>query len=118
MSTVQKWESLRDGCLAQRLPAYIPGRDYISTSRANTLRIPHNKKDALIALGVYESTLEQSWIENDQIFYKQKDKITAILNLGAYCLPKMVLESEKVDKHVRDSLKKDLARCMRDLRRG
>ena len=117
-STVQKWESLRDGCLAQRLPSFVPGREYISTSRANTLRIPRNKKDALITLGLYESTLDQDWIGNDKVFYKQKDKIVAFLNLGAYCLPKLVLESDKIDMHVRDSLKKDLARCMNDLRRG
>ena len=96
LSTLQKWESLRDGCLAQRLPSFIPGREYISTARANALRIPRDKKEALIALGIYESTLEQTWIENEKIFYKQKDKIISILNLGAHCLPKLVLESEKV----------------------
>lgn len=34
-----KWESLRSGSLAQRLPDFTPGREFISLSRADLLKV-------------------------------------------------------------------------------
>ena len=38
-STLYKWKSLKAGPLAQGLPAYVPGRDYLSSGRAQKLKV-------------------------------------------------------------------------------
>ena len=49
---------------------------------------------------------------------KQLELVTQILQLGAYSLPRMVLESEKVDAFFNDAIKKDLFRCNDEIRKG
>ena len=56
----QKWSSLRIGAMAQRLPSYIPARDYVSSSRADSLKLPYTRKEALIKFQVLEQKIEKA----------------------------------------------------------
>ena len=38
-ATMLKWDSLREGKLANRLPDFVPGRDLMSSSRAQALKV-------------------------------------------------------------------------------
>ena len=38
-ATKHKWECLRDGALAQRLPRFVPGRELLSQHRADILKV-------------------------------------------------------------------------------
>ena len=100
MGTLHKWDTMKEGPLAQRLPSHVPGRDFLSASRANSLKVPFTKKEALIKLG------------------KQKDLVLQLLMLGAYSLPSLCLSSLKLDKHLRDMMHKDMKKCFVDLRKG
>ena len=119
-STLQKWDSLREGQLAQRMPSFVPGRDYMSSSRAKALKIPCTKKDALMAFEAVEEALNLNshWIGSDISLAKQKEVIVRALNLGAFSLPKLVLESQVVDLHLRDLMQKEVNRCFENLRKG
>ena len=119
-STLQKWDSLREGQLAQRMPSYVPGRDYMSSSRARTLKIPCTKKDALMAFEALEEifNLNSHWIGSDISMAKQKEAVIQALNLGAFSLPKLVLDSHLIDMHLRDLMQKEVNRCFENLRKG
>ena len=65
-----------------------------------------------------ESQFSEAWLNEKGFNQKQKDLCLKALNLGAYSLPKMVIESETVDKHVRDMLRKELLKKFEELRKG
>ena len=46
------------------------------------------------------------------------DTVIALLQIGAYSLPQKVLANEKLNIHVQDVLKKDLIRCLNEIRQG
>ena len=62
--------------------------------------------------------LEDGWLKNHAMFKTQLDKVVRIIQLGAYSTPKMVIESEKLEMHLFDCLKKDLGDCLDGLRKG
>ena len=118
MATLHKWNTMKDGPLAQRLPSYCPGRDFLSSARANSLKVPFSKKEALIKLGCLENILEDEWIGDMSKPGKQKDLVLQLLMLGAYSLPGLCLSSLKLDVHLKDVLQKELKKCFADLRKG
>ena len=40
--------------LFQKMPSYVPGRDYLSSSRASLLKVPYNKREANLKLAALE----------------------------------------------------------------
>ena len=109
---------MKEGPLAQRLPSYVPGRDFLSPARANSLKVPFSKKEALIKLGCLENLLEDEWIGDISKFKKQKEMVLQLLMLGAYSLPGLCLSSHKLDMHLKDVLHKEMEKCFADLRKG
>ena len=118
LSVLHKWESMKHGQLAQRLPSFVPGRQYLSRSRANNLNLPFDKKEALKKFNVLESALKQEWLGKSEFHKNQKDLVMELLILGAHSLPYTVLHSEWTDLHLRDFLKKDLEKSVNDLKKG
>ena len=109
---------MREGRLAQRLPSFVPGRDFLSTNRASSLKVPFTKKEALIKLACIENALDDEWLGDQKMLKKQHELVVQFLVLGAYSLPGLCLLSPKLDMHLRDCLKKELTKCMDDLRKG
>ena len=62
--------------------------------------------------------MDDSWIGNDKVLLQQMDIVTQILQLGAYSIPAKVLDSEVFDLYFLDAIKKDLYRCLADIRKG
>ena len=62
--------------------------------------------------------LDRNWIGNQSVLRKHLELVTQILQLGAYSLPRMVLESEKFNTFFVDAIKKDLFRCNDEIRKG
>ena len=62
--------------------------------------------------------MDDSWIGNDKVLLQQMDIVTQILQLGAYSIPAKVLDSEVFDLYLLDAIKKDLFRCLADIRKG
>ena len=118
MATLHKWNTLKDGPLAQRLPSFIPGREFLSSARANSLKVPFSKKEALIKLGCLENVLEDEWVGDLSKLKKQKDLVLQLLMLGAYSLPGLCLSSLKLDVHLKDVMHKEMQKCFDDLRKG
>ena len=115
---MHKWSTMKNGPLAQRLPSYVPGRDFLSSNRANSLNVPFSKKEALIKLSCLENLLEDEWLEDMSKFKKQQSLINQLLVLGAYSLPGLCLSSLKIDVHLKDVLQKEMKKCFSDLRKG
>ena len=109
---------MRNGPLAQRLPSFVPGRDFVSANRANSLKIPFSKKEALIKLTCLENLLEDDWVGDMEKFKKQQELVNQLLVLGAYSLPGLCLSSYKIDVHLRDVMHKEMQKCFSDLRKG
>ena len=63
-------------------------------------------------------SLDDKWLKDQTFFKAQLDKVVRIIQLGAYSTPKLVMESEKVEMHLFDCLKKDLMDCLDGLRKG
>ena len=116
--TLQKWISLRESPLAQRLPSFVPGREYLTYSRANHLGVPHSKKEALKKYNILEAALKSEWLNDLDSLELQMKTLIELCNLGAHSLPYVILHSELVDMHLRDCLNKDLKRSLNDLRKG
>ena len=74
--------------------------------------------DALKKLEMLINGFETSWLGNPKKFKVQLDRVVETLQLGAYALPKRVLNSEVLKMHLLDCLKKDLNECLEDLRMG
>ena len=108
--------------MAQRLPSYIPARDYVSATRADSLRLPYTRKEALIKFQILEekitSILEDSDLDGKFTDPKIKDFIVDMLNLGAHCIPNIVLDSPILDVAFKRFMKIDLLSCMDDMRKG
>lgn len=109
---------MKNGPLAQRLPSFVPGREFLSSNRANSLKVPFTKKEALIKLACLENALNDEWFGDMKVFKKQQDLVLQFLSLGAYSLPSLCLSSSKLDMHLKDNMQKELAKCMDDLRKG
>ena len=109
---------MKESSMAQRLPSYVPGRQYLSASRANNLNLPHDKREALHKFNCLEVKLKQEWLGKCDSLKQQKEIITELLILGAYSLPYTILHSQWTDMHLRDYLKKDLNRSIDELRKG
>ena len=109
---------MKTGRLAQRLPSYVPGRDFLSANRAASLKVPFTRKEALLKLACLESALKDEWLGDMKMFKKQHELVLQLLSLGAYSLPGLCLSSPKLDMHMKDSMQKELAKCMDDLRKG
>ena len=109
---------MTNGPLAQRLPSYVPGRDFLSTNRANSLKVPYSKKEALVKLACIENALEDDWIGDMKVYKKQRELVIQMLSLGAYSLPSLCLSSPQLDMHLKDIMQKELNKCMSDLRKG
>ena len=62
--------------------------------------------------------IEVIWKDDASLLRKQIDLVISALQLGAYSLPKKVLESEKLHHFIMDVLKKDFVRCLDDIRKG
>ena len=118
LATLHKWGTLKTGPLAQRLPTYIPGREFLSPSRAHSLKVPFTKKEALVKLSCLEGILKDEWIKDESKFKQQQEAVLGLLALGAYSLPGMCLMSFRLDVHLRDVMEKELNKCMKDLRKG
>ena len=118
VATLHKWGTMKNGPIAQRLPSYVPGRDFLSANRASSLKIPFSKKEAMIKLSCLENLLEDEWIDDMSKFKKQQDLVNQLLVLGAYSLPGLCLSSPKLDLHLKDVLHKEIKRCFSDLRKG
>ena len=118
LTTLQRWNSLKSGPLAQNLPNHVNGRDYLSSGRARQLRLPYSKSEALFKMAFIDSALDDDWLQNSAKLIPQKELLIDALNLGAYSLPNLILKSEKVDLHVRDYMHKDLVCCLDELKRG
>ena len=119
------------------MPAFVPGREYLSSARANLLKVPYNKKEASLKLSALELNFSgkrdlnnrlyvmdyklwflDKWLGDMSKLKQQKDHCISMLNLGAYSVPRAVLASKKLDLHVRDVLKKELMKFSSDLRMG
>ena len=109
---------MREGRLAQRLPSFVPGRDFLSSNRASSLKVPFTKKEALIKLACLENALDDEWLGDMKMFKKQQELVIQFLVLGAYSLPGLCLSSPKLDMHLRDNIQKELTKCMDQLRKG
>ena len=118
LSTLQKWCVLRDSALIKNLPSYVPGHDFLSSSRAKSLKVPYSKREALIKFNFLQESLKQEWITGGIISNKQKQVVHDLLNLGAYALPKLVITSPMLDLHIRDVMQKEVAKCFADMRKG
>ena len=116
--TLQKWISLKESPLAQRLPSYAPGREFLTRSRANHLGVPHSKKEALKKYNVLEAALKMEWLNDIESLDLQMKTVVELCNLGAHSLPYIILHSEMIDLHLKDCLIKDLKRSLSDLRKG
>ena len=116
LATLHKWGTLKNGPLAQRLPTYIPGREFLSPSRAHSLKVPFTKKEALVKLACLEGILKDEWIRDASKFKQQQEAVLGLLALGAYSLPGMCLTSFRLDVHLRDVMEKELNKCMKELR--
>ena len=62
LGVLQKWDSLRKGAMAQRLPSYIAARDYVSASRADSLKLPYTRKEALIKYQLLETKISEAMV--------------------------------------------------------
>ena len=62
--------------------------------------------------------LDKRWIDNHKVLKLQMDTVISLLQIGAYSLPQKVLTNEKLDVHLQDVLKKDLNRCLNEIRQG
>ena len=62
--------------------------------------------------------MDESWIGNESVLVQQMDIVTQILQLGAYAIPAKVLDSEVFELYFLDAIKKDLYRCLSDIRKG
>ena len=82
------------------------------------IQIPFTQREAEEKFDHLVAKLDNSWIGDQAMLRKQLDLITQILQLGAYSLPKKVLECEKVDRFFNDAIRKDLFRCFGDIRKG
>ena len=109
---------MKNGPLAQRLPSFTPGREFLSANRANSLKVPFSRKEAMIKLACLEGALNDEWFGDMEMFKKQQDLVLQFLSLGAYSLPGLCLSSVKLDMHLRDCMQKELSKCMNDLRKG
>lgn len=118
LATCHKWSTMKNGPLAQRLPSYAPGRDFLSSNRANSLKVPFTKKEALLKLACLESALNDDWLGDMKMYKKQHELVIQLLVLGAYSLPGLCLSSVKLDMHLKDNMQKELNKCMSDLRKG
>ena len=118
LSTLQKWCVLRDGTSAQKLPSFLPGREYLSPSRAYSLRVPFTKKEALIKYNALIDSLDENWISDGKWNKKQADVVIDLLVLGAYSLLKIVVTSPVLDLHIRDVMQKELMKCFNEIRKG
>ena len=118
LTTLQRWNSLKKGPLAQNLPNHIPGRDFLSSGRARQLKLPYSRGEALFKLALIEEALSDDWLQDASKLIPQKELLIDALNLGAYSMPGLILKSEKIDLHVRDFMAKDLVGCLDELKRG
>ena len=118
LSTLQKWVVLRDGHLIKNLPTYVPGHDFLSKSRARSLKVPFTKKEAMFKFVRLHDLLDDTWLESEMVSKKQKEIVNELLNLGAYSLPRLVLTSPLLDMHLQNVMEKDVAKCFEDLRKG
>lgn len=96
----------------------MPGRDYLSSSRAHSLKVPYSKKEALIKFDALCAALDANWISDRKWNKKQADIVTDLLLLGAYSLPKLVITSPTLDLHIRDVMQKELIKCFEEIRKG
>ena len=62
--------------------------------------------------------LDEKWIGDQDKLDLQMALVMDVLRMGAYSLPRLVLEDEKFELHLQDVLEKDLAKCCRDIRKG
>ena len=96
----------------------MPGRDYLSSSRARSLKVPYNKKEALLKYDLLTRALESQWISDRKWNKEQAELVTDLLLLGAYSLPKIVLTSPLLDLHIRDVMQKELLKCFDEIKKG
>ena len=82
------------------------------------MKVPHSKKEALKRYNVLELALKDELLGNMKSLEFQKNTLIELCNLGTHSLPYVILHSEIVDMHIRDCLKKDLRKCLMDLRKG
>ena len=118
LSTLQKWCVLRDGHLIKNLPTYVPGHEFLSKSRARSLKVPYTKKEAMFKFVTLHNALDDTWLGNKVVSKRQKEVVNELLNLGAYSLPRLILTSPLLDMHLQDVLEKDVIKCFDDLRKG
>ena len=45
--TLYKWNSLLEGCLAQELPEYVPGHEYLSSDSVRRYKVNHLVKEIM-----------------------------------------------------------------------
>ena len=109
---------MRTGPIAQRLPDAINGRDFISRARADRMKVPYDIKEARERFDRIVAKFQLKWIDDKSCFKEQLDLVIDALRIGAFCLPRQVLESGIIEMHLIDSLQKDLGRCMDALRKG
>ena len=62
--------------------------------------------------------IEEIWKDDASLLRKQIELVVTALQLGAYSLPKKILESEKLHYFIIDVLKRDFVRCLDDIRKG
>ena len=62
--------------------------------------------------------LELKWIGDPNYYSEQLDGVVKLLRLGAYSLPKLVINCSPLLMHLGDCLQKDLGRSMDALRKG
>ena len=109
---------MKNGPIAQRLPSYVPGREFLSANRASSLKVPFSKREAMVKLSCLENLLDDEWIDDMSKFKKQHGLVNQLLVLGAYSLPGLCLSSPKLDLHLKDVLHKEMKNCFADLRKG
>ena len=92
--------------------------NFISRARADRMKVPYNVKEARERFERIIAKFQLKWIDDKSCFKEQLDLVIDALRIGAFCLPRQVLESGIIEMHLIDSLQKDFGRCMDALRKG
>ena len=62
--------------------------------------------------------LDAAWIDDQKSLEEQTEVVLSILRMGAYSMPMKVLGCDIVNVHVQDTLRKDLIKCLGNIRQG
>ena len=82
MAALQKLAVLYDGPLVQNLPDVIPARQYMSTSKANALNLPHTTREAKTKFERMENNALIHWGPEDKIHTEKMKDCKKLLEIG------------------------------------